>query len=276
MSRARRRCSARRVLLGVLAVGTVLLAPLDAWSDSHQPGARTRSTDVTRGDPRWSAVEKQAWEDISSGREVKLSGPCPDWQVAEVEPAGDVDTQAYTFRGSFLRQILAEDPYRALTAEQPIAITGARIVGDVVVEGGRSQASVTIACSTFEGQIRFAAREMGRPLRLVSVKSTGALVLVDVHARSSVFVERSDFAAVRTVQTRIDGTLSLRGSQVRDSVVVASTVVGHGPILGCRYDPAGTPPDDCRTRYGKTDFRSMEALRMMTIDRSLFLEDLGL
>ena len=266
----------RQSLLGVLAVSATLLAPLDAWCDSHQRGERDRAADFMQDDLGWSAVEERVWEDISSRRKVNLSGPCPDWKAAEVQPTGDIHTSAYTIRGLFLRQILTEDRFRPTTSERPITVTGARIVGDVVIEGGQSQESVTIACSTIEGQIRIVAREMDRPLRLISVQSTGSLVLTDIHARSDVLIERSDFPTVWVIQSRIDGTLSLRGSQVRDSLIVASTIVGHGPILGCRYDPAGTPPDDCRTRYGKTDFRSVETRGLMTLDRSLFVEELGL
>ena len=266
----------RRAFWHVLAVSTVLLAPLEAWSDSHGVEARARIADGAQGDPRWSEVEKRVWEDIVSGRQVKLSGPCPDWQAGDGQTTGDTDPSDYTLGGLFLRQILGGEPFQAYTADRPIGISGARIVGDVVVEGGRSQASLTLACSTFEGGIRFVAREMERPLRLLSVQMTGSFVLDDVHARSDVTVERSDLAALRTVQSRIDGTFSLRGSQIRDTMVVASTEVGHGPVLGCRDGPIGTVADDCRARYGKTDFRSMEARRMMTLDRSVFLEELGL
>ena len=97
---------------------------------------------------------------------------------------------------------MVEHPFRPVTHERPIATTGARITGDVVVDGGRSNAPLTIACTTIDGAMRFSAGEMNRPLRLTRVNATKAFVLDDIRSESDVLVERSELEAVQAGNVR--------------------------------------------------------------------------
>ena len=276
MSPVRRRNLVRPALLGALAVSVAFVAPLDAWCNSHQRGERARVADVTQGDPRWSAVEQRVWEDIGSGRQVKLSGSCPDWRAADAQPGSDVDSSTYTIRGGFLRQIMTEDPYRTLIGERPIAISGARIVGDVVVDGGRSKGSVTIACSILEGQMRFVARQMDRTLKLFRVRTTKGVEFDGVTARSDVIVQRSDVESVRVTKSRINGSLSLRGTRVRSATRIAGVELGHGPLMGCAITSNNRSDQGCHGLYGRTEIISVETRRSMELDRSVFVDDVVL
>ena len=262
----------------VLLVGIVVSSmSAGARGESHERRELVRSGSAAeRYDGGWTAIERWAWTQISAGGEVSLSGPCPDWQTAVGQPGGEVDSSAYTLRGGFLRQIMTVHPYRTLTAERAISITGARIVGDVVVDGGQSKASVTIACSTVEGQMRFVAREMVRPLKLFRVRTTKGVELDDVTARSDVIVQRSDVESVRITQSRIDGSLSLRGTRVRSGTRIAGAELGHGPLMGCAITVNTRSDDGCHGLYGRTEIISVATRRSMELDRSVFLDDVVL
>ena len=270
------RCAVRTLIVTALAGVMVAVVPERGSCESERSAEHSRagvpSTEVF--DASWTAVERAVWTRISAGHTARLPGPCPDWPTIDTQPRDEVDSSAYTLSGRFLRQIITEHPYRTLTSKLPITITGARISGDVVVVGGRSQASITIACSTLTGGMKFSAREMDRPLRLVKVRATKAVVLEDFRSRSGVFIERSDLESVLVIQSRVDGTLSLRGSQVRTSVVVGSTTLGRA-VLGCPYEPAGLPPDQCSGRYGKSVFRNVRTQGQVVLDRGVFLGDVG-
>ena len=259
------------VLLVVIVVSSMSAS---ARSESHERREILRSGGVAEGyDAGWTASERWAWTQISAGGEVKLSGPCPDWQAVFGQPSGEVDSSAYTLRGEFLRQIMTAHPYRNLTTERAISITGARIVGDVIVDGGQSKASVTIACSTIEGQMRFVAREMVRPLKLFRVRMTKGVELDEVTARSDVIVQRSDVESVRITQSRIDGSLSLRGTRVRSGTRIAGAEIGHGPLMGCAITRNTQDDDGCHGLYGRTEIISVATRLSMELDRSVFFDE---
>ena len=263
--------------LTLLVAIVVSSTSVGARSESHERRELERPGSVVeRYDAAWTAVERRAWTQISAGGEVKLSGPCPDWQTVDEQPNGEVDSSAYTLRGGFLRQIMTVDPYRALTAERAISITGARIVGDVIVDGGQSEASVTIACSTLEGQMRFVAREMVRPLKLVRVRTTKGVELDDVTAWSDVIVQRSDVESVRIMKSRIDGSLSLRGTRVRSATRIAGAEIGHGPLMGCAITANTRSDNQCHGLYGRTEIINVVSRWSMELDRSVFLDDVVL
>ena len=246
-----------------------------AWCDSRQRGESAQIVDGTAVpyDSRWSPVERAAWTQITVGRDVRLSGPCPDWHAEGSQPDADVDSSAYTLRGGFLRQIMTEEPYRTLTSARPIAITGARIVGNVVVDGGRSKAAVTIECSTLEGHMLFVARELDRPLKLFRVQTTEAVEFRDVVARSDLIVQRSDVESLWIIKSRVDGSLSFRGTRVRSTTRIAGAELGHGPLMGCRIISNTLSGDGCYGRYGRTEIISVATRQSMELDRSVFSDD---
>ena len=262
------------VLLGAIAVSSMSAS---ARSEVHERRELEQSGNVDeRHDAGWTAIERQAWTQISAGREVKLPGPCPDWR-AKVGPHGDdVDSLAHTLRGGFLQQIMTEHPYRTLTAERAISITGARIVGDVVVESGQSKEAVRIACSTLEGQMRFVAWEMVRPLKLFRVRTTKGIEFDDVTAGSDVIIQRSDVESVRVTKSRIDGSLSLRGTRVRSATRITGVELGHGPLMGCALTENTRSDDRCHGLYGRTEIVSVASRRSMELDRSVFIDDVML
>ena len=124
--------------------------------------------------------------------------------------------------------------------------------------------------------MRFVAWEMVRPLKLFRVRTTKGIELEDVTAWSDVIVQRSDVESVGITKSRIDGSLSLRGTRVRSATRIAGADLGHGPLMGCAITANTRSDNECHGLYGRTEIISVVSRRSMELDRSVFLDDVVL
>ena len=179
-------------MFGAIAAATT---PFAGWCDSQQPAEQSRSglADVNHDDPRWTAIERRAWAQITAGREVRLPGTCPDWQVTD-QPSGDeADFSTHTLSGRFVQQILTEPLSRAIPIDRPLVIRGARIAGDVEIENGVSPAPLLIVdCSSIEGGITFEEWEFQKRVEFSRVRVMNSIQFFDVEAQSRVTIRNSD------------------------------------------------------------------------------------
>ena len=207
---------------------------------------------------------------IRAGQEVRLPGPCPDWRGAAPQTQRSEDPSRYTLRGAFIAQLLTLSPYRAIAAERPITIYGARIEGDLVVREGTSAARLIVACSTVEGSVRFVDRHMERGVDLSRVRVTGRVEFTNLRSGAAVSVSRSDVHAVDVIGSWIDGSLSLRGSRVRADTLITSTDVGRGLRMGCPRGLDDARWQGCRSEYGDTYLLGVQTGGMIEVLGAVF------
>ena len=218
-------------LAGIVAA-TMPLAGSCASSQRAVPSPASAASALHSG-VRWTSVERRAWADISQGRPVSLPGKCPNSQGTDTQSGDDVDPSRYTVSGSFIAQILADDRFAASPDVRIIQITGARIVGDVVLKGGTSRLPFEFKCSTVEGTVKFQDWEFLGGVEFSQVKFTGPVLLYDVDARYLVAFTQSDLDRVSVLRSRFGRDLSFRASRVRSELKLVSTSVGGSVLLGC-------------------------------------------
>ena len=255
-------------MFGAIAAATT---PLAGWCDSQQPAEQSQSgiAGVNHDDPRWTAIERRAWAQITAGHEVRLPGTCPDWQVTD-QPSGDeADFSTYTLSGRFVQQILTEPLSRAIPIDRPLVIRGARIAGDVEIESGVSPAPLIVDCSSIEGGITFEEWEFQKRVEFSRVRVMNSIQFFDVEAQSRVTIRNSDVDRVLLMRSRIDSDLSLRQTRVRTEVKLVSTSVGASLLMGC----------DVRSRdsrcasYGGTYFLNVATRYGIDLIGSLFSDE---
>ena len=255
-------------MFGAIAAATT---PFAGWCDSQQPAEQSRSglADVNHDDPRWTAIERRAWAQITAGREVRLPGTCPDWQVTDQPPADEADLSTHTLSSRFVQQILTEPLSMAIPIDRPLVIRGARIVGDIELEIGVSSTPLLIDCSTIEGNIIFEEWEFLRRVEFSRVRVVESIQFFDVEARSRVTVRHSDVDSVKLMRSRIGQDLSFRHTRVRTELKIVSTSVGASLLMGCHVDSI----DSRCAHYGRTHFLNVAALYGMDLIGSLFSDE---
>ena len=257
----------------MLAAIAAAAAPLEAWCQSQQSGQQLRSGNPVPAapyDPRWSPLERSAWRQISAGHPVRLPGPCPEWRTTDQQRDVGPDLSASTLSAAFLAQLMTESPYREITVEHPITISGARIAGDLYVRGGRSAERVIIHCSVITGSVTFIDRRMEGGLDLSRVWVAGAVEFTNIRSGAAVSVARSDVGAVDVIGGRIDGSLGLRGTRVRSHTLIGSTHVEGGIRFGCpiRVDVARW--QGCRAEYREANLSSVRVGHALETTRAVF------
>ena len=161
------RTAVRPAISMVLIAFVAAVVPHESECDSHDTATRGEpGTHSVPYDPRWTTVERRVWSHLSAGQKVDLSGPCPDWWSIDSQPSDERDPATYTISGAFVTQLMAEPRYRTAAENLPIMISGARISGDVLVRGGRSERSLTLTCSVIDGDLRILERDMGGQVNL--------------------------------------------------------------------------------------------------------------
>ncbi len=258
--------------LMLIALGTAGVS-LEARCDSHESVGLLGfgTTPVTRSDPHWTPVEQKAWTRLSVGQKVDLLGPCPDWWATDAEYEKESESAAYTLSGSFITQLMTEPRYQSVTENFPIVISGALVSGDVLIHGGSSGRSLTLMCSVIEGDLRFAERDLAGQVNLYRMRITGDVEFSDVRVASSIGLLRSDVGTLKVLASRIDGSLAVRGTRVRQATQVLSTVTGRGVRFGCPVDTSDPRMDGCLSRYGETDFKSVQIGGLLEMSPSMFL-----
>ena len=255
-------------MFGAIAAATT---PFAGWCDSQQPAEQSRSglADVNHDDPRWTAIERRAWAQITAGREVRLPGTCPDWQVTD-QPSGDeADFSTHTLSGRFVQQILTEPLSRAIPIDRPLVIRGARIAGDVEIENGVSPAPLIVDCSSIEGSITFEEWEFQKRVEFSRVRVMNSIQFFDVEAQSRVTIRNSDVDRVLLMRSRIDSDLSLRQTRVRTELKLVSTSVGASLLMGCDVRSL----DSRCASYGGTYFLNVATLYGIDLIGSLFSDE---
>ena len=250
----------RIAVLAMLAAIAAAAAPLEAWCQSQQSGQQLRSGDpvpAARYDPRWSPLERSAWRKIRTGHPVKLPGPCPEWRTTDRQRDVGPDLSAFTLNAAFLAQLMTKSPYREITAEHPITISGARIAGDLYVRGGRSAGRVIIHCSVISESVTFIDRRMVGGLDLSRVRVTGGVEITNIRSGAAVSVGRSDVDAIDLIGGRIDGSLGLWGTRVRSHTLIASTHVEGGIRFGCPSGVDVSRWQGCRAEYREANLSSV-------------------
>ena len=255
-------------MFGAIAAATT---PLAGWCDSQQPTEQSPSgiADEYHDDPRWTAIERRAWAQITAGREVRLPGTCPDWQITDQPSGDDVDVSTHTLSGRFVQQILTEPLSRAIPIDRPLVIRGARIVGDVEIESGLSRAPLIVDCSRIEGGVTFEEWEFQRRIEFSRVRVMNAVQFFDVEAQSRVTIRNSDIDRVLIMRSRIDSDLSLRQTRVRTELKLVSTSVGASLLMGCDVRSL----DSRCASYGGTYFLNVATLHGIDLIGSLFSDE---
>ena len=243
----------RIAVSAMFAAIVAITAPLQASCDSHQRGEKVRSgvAIAHQEGSHWTALERWAWTQIAAGRAVRLPGTCPDWQHTGKSSGGKVDPSAYTLSGRFVRQVLTEPMSSAIPVDRPLIIRGARITGDVELDGGVSRVPLIVDCSMIEGTVSFEEWEFLRRFEFSRVRVSKSLEFYDVEARSGITVRQSDVDLIQIMRSRIDHDLSLRATRVRSLLKIVSTTVGHALLMGC--DVRLPESSRCAT-YGRTEF----------------------
>ena len=260
----------RTAFLAMFGAIAAASTPLAGWCDSQQPAEQSRSglVDVNHDDPRWTAIERRAWAQITAGREVRLPGTCPDWQVTDQPPGDEADLSTHTLSSRFVQQILTEPFSMAIPIDRPLVIRGARIVGDIELDGGVSSAPLLIDCSSIDGSIIFEEWEFQKRIEFSRVK-VNSIQFFDVDAQFRVTVRNSDVDRLLLMRSRINSDLSFRHTRVRTELKLVSTSVGASLLMGCDVRSL----DSRCASYGRTYFLNVSALYGIDLIGSLFSDE---
>ena len=220
----------------------------------------------------YTDVEQQAWEQFSQGAEVRLPGECPDWRTNTGKPHRDVDPSLYTLSGSFVAQLLTRSPPGRLTDPPPVVIRGARIAGDIVVDGAVTPVPVKISCTTVEGNVRLQDWHALQGLDLFHVRITRSLKFYDVRAQSLVAIAESDIDRLEVLRSRFSRDLSFRGTRVRAQLKIASTRIDGSLLMGCRV---AQPTGCCCASYGQTIFLGVNITNGLDLIGSRFFDNVS-
>ena len=243
-------------ILGVTAICLMMLCA--SWSDTKiKPNAA------------WTDVEAGAWEQIQMGKEVRLSGSCPDKENGETEIDSNLSHSDFSLRGAFLQQILTELPYRDITSKQPIVLRGAHVVGNMFADGGTSHSRIIISCSTFDGDVLFNDWDFLRRVHFDKVKARETIRLQDVDAKSRFTISNSDVRDIAISESNINGILSFKNTQVHKGVSILNTKVETSLQMGC--SEARSSRKRC-TSYGSTRFTNLSVGRSIYLVGSHFKE----
>ena len=228
------------------------------------------SSDTTiQPDATWTDVEAWAWEQVQMGKEIRLSGSCPNLKNTETDRTAEVNLSDYSLRGAFLQQILTEPPYRDITAKQPIVLHGAYVVGNLVADGGTSHSRVIVSCSTFDGVVVFNEWDFLRRIHFHKVKAREPIRIRDVDAKSRFTISNSDVNEIEITASSINGSLSFRDTHVQNRLGIVNTVVQNSLLMGC--SEARPIRKKCAT-YGSTHFTNLSVGRSIYLVGSLFKE----
>ena len=227
-----------------------------AWSDTK-----------IKPDSAWTDVEAGAWEQIQMGKEVRLSGSCPDKENAKTEVDSNLSRSDFSLRGVFLQQILNELPYRDITSKQPIVLHGAHVAGNMFADGGTSHSRIDVTCSTFDGAVQFNDWDFLRRVHFDKVKARGTIRLQDVDAKSRFTISNSDVRDIAISESNINGILSFKNTKVHKGVSILNTKVETSLQMGCSEARSSRKP--C-TSYGSTRFTNLSVGRSIVLVGSLF------
>ena len=183
-----------------------------------------------------------------------------------------MDSSLYTLSGSFVANILTRSPPGRLTDPPPVIIHGARIVGDIVVDGGVTPVPVKISCATVEGNVRFQDWHALQGLDLSRVRITGSLKFYDIRAQSLVAIAESEIDRLEALRSRFSRDLSFRGTRVRTQLKIASTRVDGSLLMGCQV---ALPKGCCCASYGRTTFLGVNVTNGLDLIGSRFLDDVS-
>ena len=229
---------------------------------------RSASPDpIIKPDPGWTDVETWAWQQIQMGKEVRLSGSCPNRENPETNRNSEENLADFSLRGAFLQQILTESPYRDVAARQPLVLRGAHITGDVVADGGTSQSRVVVSCSTIDGTVLFNDWDFLHRVHFHEVTAGESIRFRDVDAKSSFTVSESDLQNIEIAESNINGSLSFQNTHVRKRIEVVNTRVEHSLQMGCIE--ARRTKTHCTT-YGATRFTNLSVGRSIHLVGSRF------
>ena len=218
-------------------------------------------------DASWTAVESWAWEQIQMGKEIQLPGPCPNPANGETDTTFDANPSSFSLRGAFLQQILTEPPYRDITTMKPLVIRGARVVGDMLADGGTSRSRVIVSCSTFDGVVLFNDWEFLNRVHFHKVAAKESIRIRDVDFKSRFTISNSDVQSISIAESRINGSLSFSNTHVRKSMNVINTRVENSLKMGC--SEAESEGEYCAT-YGSTHFINLSVGRSIHLVGSQF------
>jgi hypothetical protein len=180
-------------------------------------------------DDKWSAAENWVWEKICAGQIADFNE-----KFVELDPRKpDGWNNDRKISAGFLRRIFFEKPYQG-----DIPIEGARIIGAFLPEGqvlrsgcvnrdvqllqSRSEKSIDLQFTTFEGVLSLAGSWVAQPTDAATVDLSGAHIGKFLDFRSATF--KGD---VRLVAAKVDGPLSMDGSTFEATLNGNSLHVGQ-------------------------------------------------
>ena len=222
---------------------------------------------VIKPDAAWTEVEAWTWQQIQLGKEAKLSDSCPNSEDGITYRDSDVDLSKFSLRGAFLQQILTETPYRDVTARQPFVLHGAHIAGNIIADGGISQARVVVSCSTIDGAVLFNDWDFLNRVHFHDVTANESIRIRDVDAKSRITISRSVVRDLEISESRINGSLSFRNTQVQDEIKIVNTRVENSLLMGC--SEARSSRTHCSS-YGSTHFVNLSVGRSIHLVGSYF------
>ena len=218
-------------------------------------------------DDTWTDVEIWAWEQIQMGKEVRLSGSCPNQKNSEPDSNSNENRSNFSLRGAFLQQILTKPPYRDITAKQPIVIHGAYVVGNMLADGGTSHNRIIISCSTIDGTLLFNDWEFLRRVKFHKIKARESIRIRDVDAKSRFTISDSDVHEVEIAESRINGSLSFRDTHIHNKMTIINTRVGNSLLMGC--GETWSSGKYC-ANYGSTHFTNLSVGSSIHLIGSIF------
>ena len=221
----------------------------------------------------YTKVEQRAWERYLQGEEIRLPGECPDEQKGSGQHANGIEPADYTLSGTFVADILRRSPPGLLTGPPPVIIHGARIKGDLVVDGDLTPGPVKISCTTVDGDVRFQDWQAFQGLELWKVRINGSLKLLDVRAQSLVAIAESEIESIEVIRSRFSRDLSLRGTRVHKHLKIASTVVDGSLLMGCR---ANQGKQCCCGEYNRTILLGVKVTNTLDLIGSRFRDEVHL
>lgn len=254
-------------LAAMLAAITTAVLPLNAWCESSTPAMQARSGATTppSDGPPITALERWVWEQVRQGNEIRLPGECPDRRTQAGQSDNESDLSRYTLSGPFVAMLLS-------AAAPSIRIHGARIAGDVVIEGAVTSGPVTISCSTIEGSVRFQDWQALEGMELSRVLVDGSLTFHDIRARSLVAVTESIIDRVEILRSRFSSDLSLRAMQGPTELKIASTRIDGSLLMGCHV----SSPESCGdATYGQTKFLGVRVSNSLDLIGSHFSDNVS-
>ena len=265
---------AKSLLLTMLAAIVAVLVPLEGWCGIQHQVGQFKSGSITLNNTNSPKTEVEQWalEQISQGNEVRLPGMCRDWRTPDEKLSEISDPSLYTLSGKFVAGILNAQPFSEFVARPSIKIFGARIVGDIVLEGGATHVPIVIECSTVEGNITFQDWRFLEGLEISKVRVTGLLKIYDFEARSLVALTESDINRVEILRSKFSRDLSFRRSNIRRELKIVSTDVSGSLLMGCYY----SDPEHWRcATYGRTVFLNVDVLNGLDMIGSQFVDDVS-